>query len=317
MTRVAAAFVAAASIAACGGPPPSSDRFPALGTLVEVTVRTDDPAAAHRAAREAFARAEREWHAWNDGALARHNAGNAADPELAALIERAEAIADASGRLFEPRIASLIEAWGFHDADAPASPPPDDAIAEWRAGGLRDRVDLGAFAKGAAVRAAHHALHAHGVRDALIDAGGDVLALGDAGGRAWRVGIRDPRSPRVIAGLELADGEAVFTSGDYERFREFGGRRYHHLLDPRTGRPAMETMSLTVVHGDPLLADAAATALFVAGDAWPAVAAALGVSQVLRIAADGRMEASASLADRLTFTVRTPVTRIDVADPAR
>jgi FAD:protein FMN transferase len=298
------AAVLACAVTACSGPaPPDTDRFPALGTAVEVTIREPDHErrlAALRAVRSTLAAATRDWHGWGDGELARVNSGDAVPSvELAALIEHADAIARASSGLFEPRLGALVELWGFHDGErAPGPPPTDAAIRDARAS--RTRIDLGAIAKGAAVHAALEALRRAGITDALVDAGGDLAALGDAGGRPWRIGVRDPRGPGVIAGLELHAGEAVFTSGDYERGFEWDGVAYHHLLDPRTGQPARGTASVTVIHRDPAMADAAATALFVAGDDWPTVARALGVDTVMRVTSDGRLEGTAAFIARAT-----------------
>lgn len=287
---------------ACTGPvEPESDRFPAMGTLVEITVREADDArriSALQNARSAIQSAAREWHGWGDGELARVNDASATpSPELASLIAHADAIARDSGGLFEPRLGTLVELWGFNASERPPGPPPDAAAID-AARTARARIDLGAYAKGAAVGAALDALRSAGVSHALVDAGGDLAAIGDAGGRPWRIGVRDPRGPGIIAGLDLAPGEAVFTSGDYERRFEWDGVTYHHVLDPRTGRPARATASVTVVHFDPALADAAATALFVAGDEWPRVARALGVDVVMRVTPAGAIEATAAFVAR-------------------
>lgn len=296
----------ACATTACSSPtPPETDRFPAMGTLVEITIREpnrDRRVTALQEARASFAIVARDWHGWGDGELARVNsAGAAPSAGLAALIEKADAISRASDRLFEPRLGALVELWGFHTGDRSPGPPPDDAaIAVARES--RAWIDLGAIAKGAAIGAAIDALRANGVTDALVDAGGDLVALGDAGGRPWRIGVRNPRGLGVIAGIDLNPGEAVFTSGDYERKFEWNGVSYHHLLDPRSGRPARATASITVIHHDPSVADAAATALFVAGDDWPRVARALGVDTVMRVTPAGRVEATAAFVARASIT---------------
>lgn len=298
MTRapsIAAALLAGVLVSACApAPSNTSDRFFELGTMIEVTVRDDDDAqAAFRTVRRVLGDAQRDWYAWNDAGAARLDAHG--------LLDRAMAIRDLSGGLFEPEIGALVELWGFHRGErAPGPPPSAQATAGWRE--LPVTVDLGAIAKGAAIAAALDSLSGDGVEHALVNAGGDLAVLGDAGGRPWRIGIRDPRGPGVIAGVELAPGEAVFTSGDYERVFEWDGERYHHILDPRTGRPARGTASVTVIHEDATLADAAATALFVAGaDDWRRIAGELGVTQVMRIATDGGIEMTPAMAERLEF----------------
>ncbi len=291
--RVAATAAALVLFACTQSPPTTTDRFLALGTMVDVTVRGGpDHGASLRAVRAVFDAAQQDWYAWNpDGAR---------DPNAHDLLERARGIARASGGLFDPDIGALVELWGFHEGERPpGAPPAPGAIAAWR--DLPVVVDLGAIGKGAAVAAALETLRAHGIEHALVNAGGDIAVIGDAGGRPWRIGIRDPRGPGVIAGVELAPGEAVFTSGDYERWFEWDDVRYHHILDPRTGSPVRGTRSITVIHDDPVLADAAATALFVAGDDWPTVAAALGLDNVMRIRADGGAEVTAAMGQRIRF----------------
>jgi thiamine biosynthesis lipoprotein len=104
---------------------------------------------------------------------------------------------------------------------------------------------------------------------------------------------------RALAWLELGD-ESVSTSGDYERFAIVSGKRIHHLLDPHTGRPAEHTIAVTVIAKDATLADAASTAVFIAGpERWRQVAHALGVGQVLRIDASGQVQVTAQLHARL------------------
>lgn len=290
-----AAMLAGALVSGCTpAPSNTNDRFFELGTIVEVTVRADrDAQAAFRTVRGVLRDAQHDWYAWNET--------GAADLDAHGLLDRAMEIRDLSGGLFEPEIGALVELWGFHRGErAPGPPPSMDEIAGWRE--MPVKVDLGAIAKGAAIAAALEALQADGVEHALVNAGGDLAVLGDAGGRRWRIGIRDPRGPGVIAGVELAPGESVFTSGDYERVFEWEGERYHHILDPRTGYPARGTASVTVIHADAVLADAAATALFVAGaDEWRRAADDLGVNQVMRIATDGGIEMTPAMAERLEF----------------
>lgn len=99
------------------------------------------------------------------------------------------------------------------------------------------RVDLGGIAKLPILRAGMQTLKRHGVADAMINGGGDVLVSGQLQGRDWRVGLRDPRAPeRILGVLELNEG-FVAASGDYERYFMRNGRRYHHILNPKTGQP--------------------------------------------------------------------------------
>jgi thiamine biosynthesis lipoprotein len=126
------------------------------------------------------------------------------------------------------------------------------------------QIDLGGIAKGYALRQAAEVLKREGVTSALIDAGGDVYALGKRGGDLWKVGIRSPRSDDILGYLEVED-LAVMGSGDYERFFIQDGKRYHHIFDPKTGYPAEGLSGTTLIHPDPVVADAWNTAIFVLG----------------------------------------------------
>ena len=149
-------------------------------------------------------------------------------------------------------------------------------------------------------------LRGQGVKNALINIGGNVMALGSKGGQPWRIGIQHPRAATPLATLELRDGEAVGTSGDYQRYFELEGRRYCHLLDPRSGQPAQGTQAVTVLvtprAGAGALSDAASKPLFIAaaGD-WRGLAQRLGVTHALRIDSDGVMHVTAAFHARLTM----------------
>jgi thiamine biosynthesis lipoprotein len=170
--------------------------------------------------------------------------------------------------------------------------------------------DSGAIGKGYIAELALDWLRHRGFGDALLNAGGHVAARGRRGARRWRIGVRDPRPPAgqvpLIAELEI-DDEAVVTHGDDQRYFEHGGRRYSHLLDPRTGWPASGLRSLTVVHRDGVLADAGGAALFAAGpEGWRALAARLGLDQVLVLTESGELQSTERLATRIRLIERTP-----------
>lgn len=308
-------------------------QFLALGTLVEVQIaglpraRAEQAAEAVRRDMQAFTA---RWRPAGDSELARINAALAAgetvtlDPEGARMLREARRLSRLSGGRFNPAIYRLIRLWGF-DSGEPAGPPPAPAdIAErvaarpsmddLRLQGLRlgtrnpaVQLDFGASAKGVAVDRAIRILRGQGVENAIVNAGGDLRAIGrfigPAGTRDWRIGIRHPRRHGdVLASVEIAGDLAVFTSGDYERYYEYQGRRYHHILDPATGYPARGLSSVTVLHRDAVLADAASTALFVAGpDDWPAVARAMGLQQVMVVRTDGGVALTPAMLERLSF----------------
>jgi len=146
-------------------------------------------------------------------------------------------------------------------------------------------------------------LQSQGIANAVINAGGDLRVIGQHGERPWRIGIRHPRRDGVIAWIDAKTDESIFTSGDYERFYIHDDKRYHHILDPRTGYPAAGATSVTVIHVDAGLADAAATALFVAGpDRWHEIAHAMGVKYVMLIDAEGRIHMNPAMQKRVHLT---------------
>ena len=332
--RRLAALAVAATLALGGmhwvrlsAPPPYRETLYLLGTLVEVEIRGLPTAPARAAVAGMAAHLQRlhtDWHAWRPGALESLNAAIAAgktlriDSALAEVLAQGRDLSCASGGLFDPAIGAAIEAWGFHADTLPTGAPPSEArIAALRAAHpqMRDlnidgtevgasnpaiQLDLGAYAKGAALDLALQDLRAAGVTDAVLNAGGGVQVLGGAGTRPWRVAIRDPFQWGVVAALSLRPGEALHTSGNYERYLEAGGVRLSHILDPRNARPVEGIVSVSVLAENGLLADAASTALTVAGpEDWPQVAAAMGVQAVLMITDEGRVLASPTMAARL------------------
>jgi thiamine biosynthesis lipoprotein len=128
------------------------------------------------------------------------------------------------------------------------------------------RVNLGGIGKGYAVDRAVAILRRSGLRDFMIQAGGDMYVAGRKGDRPWRLGIRDPRGPadRIFASLDLTDG-TFSTSGDYERFFMKDGRRYHHIIDLASGQPARLSRSVTLVTDRAVIADALAKGVFILG----------------------------------------------------
>ncbi|MBK9132201.1 MAG: FAD:protein FMN transferase [Gammaproteobacteria bacterium] len=305
-----------------------------LGTIVDISLwNIDEPKAqqAVKAVEDVLNEIHVHWHAWEPGMLTDLNTRLAAgetvtvSPEDAAVLLRTQELARAGEQLFNPAIGRLIGLWGFHSDDPPQGPPPaveriqelvdahpsmEDLVIEGTAVHSRNplvQLDLGGSAKGYAVDKAIDALRALGIGNAIVNAGGGLHAIGAHGDRPWRVGIRNPAQPGIIASLEMGDNESVHTSGNYERFFDYQGKRYHHILDPRTGYPAEGVLSVTVVHPDGTLADAADDALFIAGPSgWKEVARRMGVTQVMLIDADMTVHITPQLADRLRMETDPP-----------
>jgi len=159
------------------------------------------------------------------------------------------------------------------------------------------RIDLGGIAKGYAVDRAVERLREMGIRHAMVNAGGDTRLIGDRRGKPWIVGIRDPRAEgRMVTRLPLAD-EAVSTSGDYERYFEEDGVRYHHILIPGTGKSARAVRSATVLGPDATLTDALSTTVFVLGvERGMKLVASLPDVEAVVVDAEGRIYYSDGLA---------------------
>ena len=141
-----------------------------------------------------------------------------------------------------------------------------------------------------------------GVRNAIVNAGGDLRAIGRRGNRPWRVGIRHPQGSGVLASVEIESDESVFTSGNYERYRIHEGVRYSHIIDPRTGMPVNHIASATVIHHNGAVADAAATALTIAGPMdWPRIAKQMGIKYVMLVDEKGTVYMNPAMAKRVRF----------------
>lgn len=318
-------------LAGCGREPLVTRESYVFGTRVQVLIWGEDEARADAAANAVlreFDRLHRAYHAWQPSELTALNDAIAAgrdhevSPELAAFVIEARDFAEKGEYLFDPGIGQLVQLWGFHDDTfKPQLPDPAKlkalqaahlSVADLRIDGLRIgsrnravALDFGGYLKGVALDRAAELLHHQGVNNALINIGGNIMALGSKGGTSWKVGLQHPRNTSPLASLDLRDGEAIGTSGDYQRYFELDGHRYSHLIDPRTGVPstASESVSVLISPGPKagMWSDAASKPLFIAGEDWPRLAAKLGISQVLRVASDNRIQVTAALKGRLTF----------------
>ncbi len=322
-------------LAGCRNPEQQvSATYYVFGTLVEIIIRTEDEPgaqAALAAAGRELRRIHENAHAWRPGELTRLNRALAAgrrfraSPFLLGLLQQARGFSRLSGGLFNPAIGRLIALWGFHADTRPTGPPPApeqiDALVQLkpvmgdiRLDGLivssRNRavqLDFGGFAKGAALDRIGQLLKQRGFRNAILNAGGDVNVLGHHGKRRWRVAIRHPLHWGVIASVELEPGEVLYTSGNYERYREHEGVRYAHIIDPRSGRPVSGIVSASVLARNGALADAAATALAVAGpENWAQVARSMGIKYALLVDKTGAVYLNPAMAARLHFEVTPP-----------
>jgi len=267
----------------------------ALGTLVEIVVRDPDATRAEAAIEAGFAEVERleallsEWRPTSEISRLNDAAGGGAvalSPETQEVLARASAIAHESGGAFDPTVLPIVRLWGFAGGE-PRIPRADEIVAtlprvgidglvlDAAAGTARlvrpgAAIGLGAIGKGFIADRVAARLRAAGVPAAMIQAAGDFALYGGTALRPWPIAIEDPDRPgEMIAAFELRAG-GVSTSAPTYRHGEVGGLRFHHLIDPATGRPARGARSVTIVAGEATLSDAYSTAAFVRGAAGPA-----------------------------------------------
>jgi thiamine biosynthesis lipoprotein len=327
---LAAALAVMLALPACRGEVERSSQLYVFGTLVEVKLwgaTAEQADLAFGELQQMFQGMHRDWHAWEPGRLTAVNQALAAgqpaqaDHRIVELVRRSQELERASGGRFNPAIGRLIGLWGFHTSDYPViGPPPtqaeiDEVLGrqpssldvsidglELRSANPSVQFDFGGIAKGYAVDLAIERLREMGIGNAIVNAGGDLRAMGRRGERPWRVAIRKPGGG-VIGAIEVSGDESLFTSGNYERFRQDEEQRYPHILDPRSGWPVEDVASATVIAAEGMLADGAATALIVAGlEEWPEVARAIQLEQVLVVDDQGTVFMTPAMAGRVRFT---------------
>lgn len=317
-------------LASCGKEPLYQQQAFVFGTQIELSIYGAEEAkarAASAAVLQEFDRLHHAFHAWKPSPVSALNAAFArgerwqVTPELAAAINTATRYAEASDHLFNPAIGRLIALWGFQSDEIKAVLPAPQQIAAliqanprmsditldadgWASSRNRAvQLDFGGYAKGLALDRALSILRSHGIQNALVNIGGNLIALGQHGKRPWHVGVQHPRRPGAVLELDLKDGEAVGTSGDYQRYFELDGKRYCHIIDPRNGYPAMQTQAMTVIAAPGveagLLSDIASKPAFILGAAtWEAQLRRLGIEDAMRVDESGKMVMTKTLAKR-------------------
>lgn len=293
---------------------------PYMGTTVEITVVAGSTDEGERAISEGFsevARMELMFSSYRqDSDLARVNAAAGHGPvpvprPFVELLEKAKKVAEVSDGAFNPLVGPAVKLWGIPEApQVPSREELERLLPLTALGGLSVSaadgtvalsrpgmaLGLGGIAKGYTAERVAARLRERGIGAGIVAVAGDIRTFGTRpDGQPWRIGVRRPRAgAEPAAVLEMGDG-AVSTSGDYERYFELGGVRYHHILDPRTLWPARSgTAGVTVLAPDAATADGLATALFVMGpQAGLQLVQRLPGVEALYIAEDGTQSASA------------------------
>jgi thiamine biosynthesis lipoprotein len=277
------------AFAGCAKPIPSQSEF-VLGTVCTVTLYDQGKPGVYRDIFNRLREIENLMSAnLTDSEVERINrdAGVRAvevHREVLFVLQRALYFAEKSGGAFDPTIGPLVKLWGIGSEDERI--PAEEEIAaalplvNWRdtiidedAGSVfltraGMRLDLGAIAKGYAADEAARIVEAAGIKRAIIDLGGNILAYGEKkGGAPWRVGIQNPIDGRgAYFGIVEVRNKTLVTSGVYERFFEQDGKRYHHILSTKDGYPIDNgLLSVTVISGSSIDADALSTSLFALG----------------------------------------------------
>jgi len=261
----------------------------AMGTMIEIILMGDDEEAANKAALQAFQEMKRiqtlmsPWIDSSDVTRINRSAGKEwvkVSPETLEVIKKAKEISELSEGKFDITVAPLVDLWR-KAGEKKAPPSREDVKGKLDLVNFKKieidpkgkvflkkegmAIDLGGIAKGYAVDKAFNVLRSLGYKNLIVNAGGDLRVGGTKNNQPWSIGIQNPREPEsILTRIPLFD-VAVATSGDYQKFFTYQGKRYHHICNPKTGFPTEGCQSVTIVTKDCIAADGLATAIFVLG----------------------------------------------------
>lgn len=297
----------------------------AMDTLMELTIYGKDAEDILTSAEQELFRLERLLSfTRSDSAVSAINRGKG-DPvevpaEILDLLSAAAALSRRTDGAFDSTVAPAVGAWGFYDREYAVPdretleellPLIGSDLMDLDAGActvtLRKAemsVDLGGIAKGYASDVLAAMMRDRGISSALFALGGNIAAVGSKpGGEPWRIAVRDPRDTSDYVGILSVSDLCVVTSGGYERYFESGGKRYHHIIDPKTGAPAeSDLLSVTVVSQSGTTADALSTGLFVTGlDTALEIWRVSTDFEAVFITRDQRVIATEGIADRFEY----------------
>jgi thiamine biosynthesis lipoprotein len=298
----------------------------AMGTVIEITLIADDEEAANKASLQAFQEIKRletlmsPWLDSSDVTRINRSAGKErvkVSPETFEVIQKAQEISELSEGGFDITIGPLTELW--RKAREKKIPPPVEDVKEklglvnfkniemYQEGKVflkkKDMaIDLGGIAKGYAVDRAFELLKSLGYRNLIVNAGGDLRVGGLKNNQPWSIGIQNPRESKKILARISVSNMAVATSGDYEKFFIYEGKRYHHIFNPKDGFPTEGSQSVTIIAKDCITADGLATAIFVLGsEKGYSLCQQLDGVKCLIVDKEGKIIFSPSLKDRISF----------------
>ncbi len=265
MRKILPILLILALLAGCAASDPCAQRTVfCMDTVMDIQVWGNERQQAVEAIVEMLTELEKTWSATDENSLlsALNRGEGTLNDAQQAFLDRAVKLQNDTGGAFDPKLGSVIALWGFYDDNYRV--PTADELA---AAKLQPQWDLGAIVKGYAGELAAKVLADYDVDRAILNLGGNVQTYGEkAGGEQWRIGIQNPNGGDALGALLISGSMAVVTSGDYQRYFELDGVRYHHILNPETGMPADSGLiSVTVICADGAVADALSTALFVMG----------------------------------------------------
>jgi thiamine biosynthesis lipoprotein len=297
-----------------------------MGTVIEITLIADDEEAANKASLQAFQEIKRietlmsPWLDSSDVTRINRSAGKErvkVSPETFEVIQKAQEISELSEGGFDITIGPLTELW--REARKKTIPPSIEDVKE-KLGLVNFKnietdqegkvflkkkgmaIDLGGIAKGYAVDRAFELLKSLGYRNLIVNAGGDLRVGGLKNNQPWSIGIQNPReSQKILARIPVSD-MAVTTSGDYEKYFIYQGKRYHHIFNPKDGFPTDDCQSVTIVTKDCITADGLATAVFVLGaEKGYSLCQKLDGVDCIIVDKEGKIIISPGLKDRISF----------------
>jgi thiamine biosynthesis lipoprotein len=295
-----------------------------FGTIVEVTIYGETEEKSTHAIElvfNEFRRLHHYLHPWEKSIVQEINLSiknqeiyTTQDTEILSIIKHNQELELKTQGYFNPAIGKIIEVWGFHSDQFAMDRPNSTVIENLRRNlphmseiNIHSRyiesknkniqLDLGGYAKGYALDQAKRILSKNNINNALINIGGNILALGRHGDRNWVVGIQNPRKPSSIGSISLKSGWSIGTSGDYQRYFIVDNQRYSHLIDPNTGYPANNAQSATIllppIKSSGTLSDVYSKPLFIAPKKLKhSIAKELGIDFYMIVMADGKISIS-------------------------
>ncbi|MCB1803039.1 MAG: FAD:protein FMN transferase, partial [Gammaproteobacteria bacterium] len=313
--------------------PVARGKVTAFGTTLEITligINRQLAAEVTELLQADFTTMEQSWHAWQNGPVTRMNAKfNAGDesftapPSVLPILRLSRQLSSQSEDLFNPAIGHLEREWGFQGRPKTClRPPPQDVIdsivaarprmSDIQIDGIRvsssnpmAKLDFRHIQLGFAIDQAIARLQELGIHHASISADGSLRAIGSRDGNPWSVPIRGPEGGALLGTVKIEGNEAAFTRAPGRHGFTWEGKQYHDTIDPRTGYPARGITSVTVLHPNASTADAAATALLVAGPGdWHRIARQMGVRYVMLTDEQGRLHMNPAMQERVRLHTR-------------